>query len=363
MLAELKSSTNLTPVRLAMRASVIIVSYNGCDQLQGCLRSLQDDLHEGYEVIVVDNASQDGSVEMLRRDFPHITLIANPTNAGFGGGNNSGASYAQGRYLAFLNPDTRIEPGWLEALISALEADPTAGLATSKILLLDDPGRINTCGNEVHISGLTLCRGMGMPSSAYHQVEEVGAVSGAAFAIRRELFERIGGFDPSFFLYMEDTDLSLRARLAGFRCLFVPGSVVYHDYRLTFGPKKTYYQERNRYRLLLKSLRWPTLLAMLPALLLAEAVTWGFVLLREPGRMGNKLISYGSILKDWPSILEERRKTQLTRTNPDRSILNMTGYRLGFEQTGGAWVARLAHWVFDPLFYLSAGLARRVVRW
>jgi GT2 family glycosyltransferase len=363
MLAELKTLTERAPLHLATRASVIIVSYNSWDELQVCLRSLVQDSREDYEVIVVDNASQDGSPEKVARYFPQVRLVSNPENSGFGGGNNTGARYAQGQYLAFLNPDTVVEPGWLEALISALEADPTAGLATSKILLLSDPGRINTCGNDMHISGLTLCRGMGLPSTAYHTLEEVGAVSGAAFAVRRKLFESLGGFDPGFFLYMEDTDLSLRARLAGFRCLFVPDSVVYHDYRLTFGPKKTYYQERNRYLMLLKVLRKRTLLALLPALLLAELVTWGFILLREPRRIGNKWLAYGSVLKDWPSILKARRLTQLSRAQPDRYLWKMAGYRLGFEQTGLGRVALLAHRVFDPLFYLTYRLARKVVQW
>ena len=218
--------------------------------------------------------------------------------------------------------------------MSALQTEPHAGLATSQLRLLGSPDRINTCGNEVHCTGLTLCRGMGMDTRAFAQPCEVTAVSGAAFAMRRDLFERLGGFDDTFFLYVEDTDLSWRARLAGYRCLYVPSSVVYHDYDLSFGPYKTYYQERNRYLMLLKSLRWPTVLALLPALILAEVVTWAFVLLRERQRAANKLHVYAWLWKHRREIVESRQRTQALRRVRDRSLLAPSTYRLAYEQTG-----------------------------
>lgn len=198
--------------RMQTRASIIIVGYNSLSDLPRCLASLQEDMAQEDEVIVVDNASQDGTPQAIREHFPWVRVLCSPENVGFGAANNLAAAQARGEYLAFLNPDTTAEPGWLEALIAALEDDPSAGLATPKILLMQDPQRINTCGNDIHISGLTLCRGMGEPSAAFSQLETVSAVSGAAFVVRRALFEAIGGFDPLFFMYMEDTDLSLRAR-------------------------------------------------------------------------------------------------------------------------------------------------------
>ena len=269
----------------------------------------------------------------------------------------------KGKYLAFLNPDTVVEPGWLEALIAALEADPQAGLATSKILLLADPGRINTCGNEMHCTGLTLCRGMGMDRSTFTDLVEVGAVSGAAFVIRKDVFEALGGFDEAFFLYMEDTELSWRARLAGYKCVYVPSSVVYHDYTLRFGPKKAFYQERNRYLMLLKGLRWRTLLVLLPALLVAEVMTWGFVLLRERRRLANKLRAYAWIVKHWGEVAESRRQVQAMRRVRDRDLIARCTHRLAYEQTGSGLIARLAHLVFDPLFFVLHRLALALIWW
>lgn len=346
------------------KVSIIIVNYNGGDQLVACLDSLQADVTSAdYEVVMVDNASTDGSSERIAERFPQVTILRSETNLGFGGANNLAGRYARGDYLAFLNPDTIVTPGWLEPLIAALDADPAAGLATSKVLLLDDPGRINTAGNQMHLTGLTLCRGIGRPASHLNVEEEITAVSGACFAMRCELFQELGAFDPTFFMYFEDTDLSLRARLAGHRCLYVPQSIIYHDYALRFGPAKTYYEERNRYRMLLKSYRWRTLLLLLPALLLAEVVTWGYVLLRDRSRWRNKLRAYADVLRSWPAIRRARTETQTTRRVSDRHLLAATTHQIAFEQTGDGFVARMAHLVFDPPFFLARQLALFLVRW
>lgn len=359
-----KNSPTLAAVDNAtITASVIIVNYNGRDHLEKCLKSLQSENCPSHEIVLLDNASTDGSATFVQQFFPEVRVIQNSINSGFGHGNNVAAKYARGEYLAFLNPDTEVEPGWLDALIAALNADPKAGLATSKIVLLADRDRINTCGNEIHLTGLTLCRGLGLQRRALDRIAEVGAVSGAAFAIRRSLFEDLGGFDGDFFLYMEDTDLSLRARLAGYTCVCAPSSVVCHDYTLRIGPEKTFYQERNRYLILLKSLRARTLVVLTPAFLLAEVLTWAFVILQDRRRLENKLRAYRWIVVHWRQIIEKRRKVQSLRRVADRCLLTKFTYRLAFEQTGSGFVATLAHAAFDPLFFALHRLALAMVRW
>ena len=345
------------------RASVILVNYNGGKLLTRCLRSLQQECKQLDEIILIDNASIDGSVEEVEEAFPDVQVIHSEVNLGFGAGNNLGFQFSKGKYLAFLNPDAIVEPGWLEALIAALEADPQAGLATSKILLLNDPERINTCGNEIHCTGLTMCRGMGMDRNALPEMKEVNAISGAAFVIRRELFESLGGFDGTFFMYMEDTDLSWRAKLAGYRSIYVPTSIAHHDYSLRFGPNKTFYEECNRYQMLLKVLKWRTLMVMLPILLLAEWVTWGFVLLRQPNRLTNKLRAYAWIIHNWGSIMGRRRQVQALRHVRDRDLVAASTYRLAFEQTGNGLAARMAHFLFDPLFFILRQWALVFIWW
>ncbi len=344
-------------------ASLVVVSYNARRYLDRCLRSVLSQSVCPGEIIVVDNASTDGSADFVEQAFPDVTVIRNRENLGFGHAANVGAALAQGDYLAFLNPDTVVEPGWLDALVAALDANEGYGLATSRILLLAQPDRVNACGTEVHYTGLTLCRGTGSPSDSFSRTEEVDAVSGAAFAIRRAVFDEIGGFDDRFFLYVEDIDLSWRARLAGHACLHVPASVVYHDYTLRFGSRKTFLQERNRYLMLLKSLRWPTLLTLVPALLLAELMTWGFVLLRDRRNVLNKPRAYLWVGRHWRQIMASRHHTQAHRRVRDHDLLARCAHRVAFEQVGAGHLAAIAHRLFDPPFLALRILTLAVVRW
>lgn len=352
----------VSPSGAPVRASVIIVNHNGAAHLAPCLASLAATGGD-REIVVVDNASTDGSARQAEQAFPGIRVVYNTANEGFGHGCNLGARHARGAYLAFLNPDTVVTAGWLEALIDALERHPRAGLATARLLLKGSRERLNACGNQVHVSGLATCRGMGRPAADYAREEEVSAVSGAAFVISRKLFDDLGGFDDGFFLYLEDTDLSLRARLSGRTCLYVPAAVVEHDYALRFGPRKTYYQERNRYLMLLKTFRWPTLLVLSPTLLLAEVVTWGFVLLRERRNLSNKLRAGGWILGHWGRVMRGRAQAQARRAVRDRDLLALHDFRLPFEQVGDDAMTRVAHVLFDPLFYIFRQLARGLIWW
>jgi len=340
------------PQEIESRVSIVVVSYNHRDCLGSCLSSILGQCYRNYEVLVVDNASQDGSAEYVEEEFPGVRVIRNEENLGFSHANNKGAACAIGEYLAFLNPDTKVERNWLRELVAVLESSSQIGLVTPKILIWQDPERINTCGNDVHLTGLTLCRGYGEPAGAFAEPEEVDAISGAAFVIPRQLFEDLGGFDESFFMYVEDTDLSWRARLAGYRCFYAASSVIYHDYALHFGPRKVFYQERNRYLMLLKTLRWRTLLILAPALLLAEVVTWGYVLWGDRQHLGNKLRACRWIASNWSQIMQTRKHVQALRRVSDRELLSRCGYRLDYGQTAADPIARLAHFVFDPLFFV-----------
>jgi GT2 family glycosyltransferase len=346
-----------------IRASVIIVSYNQRTMLDACLRSLLLCTNSNDEIILVDNASSDGSAQHIEATFSNVHVIQSSKNLGFASGSNLGASNALGNYLVFLNPDTEVSPGWLEELITPLENDTGIGLATSKILLLNNPHRINTAGNNIHLSGLTMCRGLGLKAEALTKSTEVNAVSGAGFIIRRDLFERLHGFDPDFFMYMEDADLSWRSRIAGYKCLYIPSSVMYHDYALRFGSKKTYYQERNRYLMLLKSLRWPTFLILMPMLLLMEVISWGFVLFREPNRYHNKLDAYKWIVTNWGSIQGKRFQVQLLRRVSDRELLLKNSWRISFDQVDEGFVGSTARVIFNPLFYVFYRLIYLLIWW
>ena len=255
-------------------ASVIIVTYNHKRYLEHCINSVlkQDYPHE---VIVIDNCSQDGSTQLVREKFPNIKLIESHENKGYGAGNNLGVRQAIGEYIAILNPDTVVENGWLRELVRFLENEKK--IATSKILLYNG-STINTCGNINHFTGLGFTRGLGAEPSAYQKLEYVSGFSGCCFAMRKKDFEWLGGFDENFFTYNEDSDLSWRAHLRGFDILFVPTSVVRHDYTLKVPPEKIYQEERGRYMILRKYLSWKDFLLLFPSLLIAEVLTFGYAI-------------------------------------------------------------------------------------
>jgi GT2 family glycosyltransferase len=341
-------------------ASVITVNTNERHRLEVYLPAATTSKGD-FEIVISDNGSTDGSAELLRQ-FPEVRVLENGKNLGFAAANNRAAEVARGEILVFLNPDTRVEPDWLEELLVPF-SEPTVGLTTSKLLLMSRPDRINTGGNVVHYAGFGMCRGMDRPRETLSEEGEVAAVSGAAFAIRRELFEQMRGFDEDFFIYMEETDLSMRCRLAGWRIVYTPRSIVYHDYAMRFGPKKTLYQERNRYWMLLKNLRWPTLVVLLPSLALAECVSWGFVVTRDRPNWRNKLIAYRSVVESWGDLMRKRREAQNFRRVSDRELLKHTESSLEYQQASDGIAAAMAHVVFDPLFFLLRQATMAIVRW
>lgn len=343
--------------------SIILVGHNSLSDLQRCLPTLARQRYDQCEILFVDNASTDGSVDYVMREFPNAKIIHNSINRGYAGANNVGFQQARGEYIAVLNPDTEVHADWLREMVLALQAHPSAGLATPQILIMEQPSRVNTCGNDVTLTGLTFCRGLDQAAGTYSQVERVAAVSGAAFMIRRAVVEEIGGFDEEFFLYFEETDLSLRAGLAGYDCLYVPTAVVLHDYDFRFSADKCYWQERNRYYSLLKTLRWATLLVLLPSLLLSEIIAWGYAGLQGRAHLRSKLNSYSWLFSHRVQISEARSAVQRLRRVNDRVLLRGFNHRLSFTRTVNARVAHVLDVTVNPLLLVLGLLSRAIVRW
>lgn len=262
-------------MKLSNKASVIIVTYNHKKYMKDCLTSVL--MNEPLEVIVVDNGSTDGTVELIEEKFPQVQLIKSPRNLGYGGGNNLGVKYARGKYIVILNPDTRVEKKWLEELLKPLGKEEK--LITTPKILTYDGSKINTCGNIDHFTGLTFTRGLNEDLKRFNEFEYLSGLSGACFAMKRDEYLEFGGFDENFFSYMEDAEFSWRAHAKGFKILYVPTSIVYHDYKLNVPPKKIYHLEKGRYIILRKYLGWRELLLILPSLIMTEILTWGYSIL------------------------------------------------------------------------------------
>jgi GT2 family glycosyltransferase len=241
---------------LASPVSVVIPNWNGALHLPHCLDALAQQTIAGMEVIVVDNGSTDGSLSLLATEYPSVRVIALPRNLGYAGGCNEGLRAAQGDVLAILNNDTEVKRTWMSELLAALERHPTAGLATPKVLLWHDRARIHTTGDYVRTNGIPDSRGVWERDEGQFDREEyVFGAAGVAPAYRRSMLDDIGLLDAHFHSYCEDVDLSWRAQLAGYRCVYVPRSVLYHQVSATGGgPISSFYVARNTIWLLAKNL-------------------------------------------------------------------------------------------------------------
>ncbi len=224
-----------------------MLTWNGRRWIDGCLGSLLASTPAAAEIVLVDNGSTDGTAGYVRQAYPAVRVVALDHNVGFAAGNNAGARAAASPYLVFLNNDTRVDPGWLAALLRAADADPSAGLVTSRIVYMEQPDIVDSAGDGYLRCGGAYKRGHGAPAADAGTAGEVFGACGAAFLIRRELFERLGGFDEDFFMVYEDVDLSYRARLVGARCVYAPDALVHHagsgsigrvsDTAVTFGQR------------------------------------------------------------------------------------------------------------------------------
>ncbi|GAB4344563.1 MAG: glycosyltransferase family 2 protein [Candidatus Abyssubacteria bacterium] len=241
--------------------SVVIPSYNGVGYLPECLNSLRGQLVPASEIIVVDDGSTDQTTPFLREHFPDVHVVRLETNRGFAAAVNEGIRRCRGSYIALLNNDTQASPQWLGELKATLDREPAVGFCSSKMLFADRPDIINSIGIGFTRAGTAFDVGYGEPDGEKFASPRpmFGACAGAAM-YRRELFERTGLFDEDLFMWYEDADLSFRAQLAGFTCLYVPTAIVYHVGGGTTSPSDAqhiYYCSRNQILVMVKNLPEP----------------------------------------------------------------------------------------------------------
>jgi GT2 family glycosyltransferase len=237
-----------------------VLNLNGRGFLDDCLGAvLGQELEGGFEVILADNGSSDGSVEHVTGRYPAVRILRMGSNLGFASGNNCAMRAALGADLVLLNNDTRVQPGWLHALTAAAASDPRVGAVTSKLVFADRPQVLQNTGLLLLSDGGGGDRGTGeVDRGQYDRREEVFGFCGAAALLRRDALDDAGMFDETFFAYYEDTDLSWRLRLRGWKILFEPAAVVWHAHSATSREGSaffTFHADRNRLFTLVKDAR------------------------------------------------------------------------------------------------------------
>jgi GT2 family glycosyltransferase len=298
--------------------TVVVPNWNGERFLPTCLRSLRLQSFEDFETVLVDNGSTDGSVPLASRNFPEVRILPLPENRGFSAAVNAGIQASDAELVALLNNDTETDPGWLRGLVEAADAYPEAGFFASKLVDFYDRRILDGAGDVLRRSGLPYRLGHGeRDRGQYDEATYVfGACAGAAM-YRRGMLDDVGLFDEDFFANCEDGDLSFRAQLAGYRCLYVPDSVVYHMGSATFGkrtPTSTRLGTRNSLCLLVKNLPAPLVPRILPFVLAGQLSR--LIVTASTSTLKAHLEGLAGALRLLPLMLGKRREIQKRRQVP-----------------------------------------------
>lgn len=320
--------------------SIVLLNYNGKKYIKKCIESIRNQDYDNIELILVDNASTDDSLVGLKQLYPEIKLILNKQNLGSAKGNNKGANSSKGKYIFFLNIDTKLDRDCIDNLVKVYESDAEIGICACRELSYN--GKIEwNCGIGVDIFGYSL---QGIPKKVFH-------ASSSSLFIKEELFNKLNGFDESYFMYKDDIDLCWRAQLLGYKVIGVLSAIVFHEWggvtlskrgeklrsgsiekeKYILNVKKRYYGELNTIKNMLKNYGFFTLLWILPFYMLInffEIIF--FLIMRKPKAVSGVYIkSYLQVFKNLKQLLKSRKDIQKQRKIKDFEILKRMQKTIG----------------------------------
>jgi len=303
--------------------SVVILNYNGKEFLGECLESLYDQSFADFEIIVVDNNSNDGSVDFIRQNFSEVKLVVNNKNVGFAKGNNIGVTQAKNDLIVLLNNDTVVDKDWLKELVNAVN-DQNVAIAMSKIYTEGIPSKYYESNGTLNLLGYNIMNVFDNPTMIFY-------ASGCSLMFKKDMLGL--PFDNDYFIYSEDVYLSWRARLNGLKVVHVPRSIVHH--RGSGDTKKfarqlriTFLNERNRILNLLIFYSLFFLLKMCPLFILVTLFNFSVSLLGKRYSFLGLLKAYGWLISNVDLILSKRKKIQAQRKAKDEDIVKYMSYKL-----------------------------------
>lgn len=314
--------------------SVVVVTHNAKEYLEICLKSIIDSHYNNIEIIVVDNDSDDGSKELVNKlafSFPQIKLICNNTNLGLSIPRNQGAKEAKGKYIAFIDNDTRVHPAWLNGTVEILEKEKDIGAVQCKLILDDGSNFLDSIGEYMSKYGFLIHRvlpGKEKDDGRYDTIQEIFAAKGAGMIIRRKVLEKIGWFDEDYYFGLEETDLCWRIWLNNYRVVFIPNSIVYHKFgtssvifRKTIDQIIKFHGCKNYLTTLFKNLGFLNLIKIFPLHLSLWICILIYFLYKKDFK-SSKWIFEGILwyFKNFKKLLIKRRIVQSRRKVEDREI-------------------------------------------
>jgi len=329
--------------------SVVVVTYRQGEGVRPALEALSAQLRRGDELIVIDNASGDDTPRVVEEAAPAARLVPSASNDGFPAACNRGAARAFGDLVVFLNPDAVPAAGWRDAIAAPL-TDGSGWAAWQALVTADDGTTVNTRGGIVHFTGIAWAGGAGEPIGEEAHLPEPGFVSGACFAIRRQEFERLGGFAGDFFLYHEDVDLSLRVRLAGGALGVAADARVDHDYEFDKGLAKWRHLERNRWATLIRTYPAALLALLAPALLATELAL--LAVAAAGGWLPQKLAAWRDVGRSFGRLRGERSEIQASAEIRAEEFAAKLTPGLGSAYLGAAGRSRVLNGLLAAYWWL-----------
>ena len=300
-----------------MRVSVIIPNYNGAHFLRDCLDSIREQSYKGFEVIVIDNASKDESVDILKSEYPEVRLVLNKSNLGFAGANNLGYKYAKGDYILFLNNDTRLDEDCFKELVEKIELEKEqVGVAFAKILRMDKSNVYDAVGSYLTSFGFLYHLGFKeIDNGQYDNLEYIFSPKGVCFLVARKIIDEFGLFDSDYFAYFEESDFFWRVWLRGYKITFMPKAVVYHKVGGTCtqlsSPFIDYHSFKNRIASLIKNLGGFSALYILPLhIFCCIIISLLYVFMLKFRNSGAVLRAVGWNIRHLPQNLKKRNNVQ-----------------------------------------------------
>lgn len=285
-----------------MKISVIIPNYNGEKIIDGCIQSLLQQEYKDFNIIVVDNNSNDESVKIIEERYPSITLIKNNENLGFAAAVNIGIKASESDFVALLNNDTEVDTKWLGNLYSVISKDDKIFSTSSKMIRFYERDIIDDAGDQYNLLGWAYKRGDGAPIDKFNKNKVVFSTCAGAGLYRRKVFEDIGYFDENFFAYLEDIDVSFRGNIYGYKNVYVNDAIVYHMVSATSGSRHNKFKvklaSRNSIYLIRKNMPLIFRLINLPFLVLGIMVKYIFFLRKSLGKEYIEGIMEGIFIKN-----------------------------------------------------------------
>jgi GT2 family glycosyltransferase len=280
-------SMNKANKGLKSTVSIIIPNYNGINFINECLDSLEKQ-DSFFEVIIVDNGSNDGSVDFIRENYPEYNLIENQENLGFSKAVNQGLKLVATDYVFILNNDVVLERDCINNLLNCIQSDDNIFAVASKMIQYDNKCKLDDAGDEYTLLGWTRKVGDGKSINLYNDKRETFSACAGAAIYRRNVFDSIGFFDENFFAYMEDVDISYRAKIHGYKCIYCPDAIVYHHGSGTTGSRYNEFKiglaARNNIYVAYKNMPWPQFYLNIVFLLLGFFIKYLFFIRRGQGK-------------------------------------------------------------------------------